>query len=59
MNLLTKIAEIIKLLIQNSTKPDIILHLVSEKNYRQFFSCLKYLSDKKSDEFVAMINQFL
>ena len=28
--LLSKIAEIFKLLIQNSTKPDIILHLVSE-----------------------------
>ena len=57
--LLTKIAKVIKLLISFSSKPDIILQFVNDKNYRNFFECLKYIENRNKKEFEPLLKRFL
>lgn len=57
--LLTKIAKVIKLLISFSSKPDIILQFVNDKNYKNFFNCLKYIENRNKKEFEPLLKRFL
>ncbi len=58
-HLFPKLANILRLLISCSTKPDIILQAVNDQNYRDFFHCLKYMNEKNCPEFEQLIDSFI